>query len=173
MQIRKPELWKPVNNFEARFEISNHGRLKSIGGKFGGVFILPCSIGDSGYVEATLRMKPLKRRVRIHTLVGEHFLIKPITDKKLIINHLDGVKINNYFENLEWATYKRNSEHAIAIGLFDKKGSKHQNSKLTEEDVLQIRYLYPKYTHKEIGAMFNICRRQAGDIINRVNWKHI
>jgi len=66
----KQEMWKPVIGFQTRFKISNHGRLLSIGGKFGGEFILSPHLDSLGYYSATLRMKPYKRKVRIHTLVS-------------------------------------------------------------------------------------------------------
>lgn len=167
------ELWKEVKNFEGRFWISNHGRIKSNDLRKHTIKILKCYIDSLGYYQAQLRKKPICRKVRIHTLVGEYFVIKPISEIKLVINHKDGNKLNNYFMNLEWTTPKGNSDHAVATGLHDLKGSKHPNAKLTEDDVRAIRKLYPSHTQKEIAVKFGICRRQAGDIINRVNWGHV
>lgn len=172
MQNFGSEIWKPVFGFEKRFEISNHGRLRSINGRHKGVKILNPAIGHGGYYCTSLRMKPQNRKVRIHTLVAENFLIKPI-GQWIVVNHKDGNKLNNHINNLEWCEASENISHAVRIGLMDFKGSNHHNSKLTEEDILKIRSLYPKYLQREIAAMFGICRRQAGDIINRVNWKHV
>ncbi len=158
--------------FETRFKISNHGRLISIGGKFGGEVVLSLYIDSFGYYCATLRMKPHKRKVRIHTLVCEHFISEKPSGKRITVNHKDGNKLNNYFENLEWIEQSDNVRHAVAMGLMDFKGEKHHNSKLKKEDILKMRKLFfeEKKTHKQIGELFGVCRRHAGDIIHGVNW---
>ncbi len=166
------EIWKEVYGFEKRFKISNHGNLISINGRCKGEKILKPIIDGLGYHSTTLRDSGKKRCVRIHTLVAENFMVKPI-GQRITVNHKDGVKTNNKLANLEWIESSENVKHAVRTGLRDLKGSKHPNSKLTEDDVLKIRALYPIKTRKEIGLMFGICRRQVGDIINRVNWKHL
>lgn len=54
-------------------------------------------------------------------------------------------------------------------------GSKHPCSKLTEDQVLQIREIRKTtdLTFKEIGNMFGIDYSTAGDICRRKTWKHI
>lgn len=166
------EVWMPVKGFEPRFKISNHGRLLSIGGKFGGEFILPLAIDQTGYRCATMRMKPLKRRVRVHTLVAEHFIGPKPDGQRMTVNHKDGNKLNNHVSNLEWIESVDNVRHAVLIGLMDFKGEKHPQAKLTEKDVLSMRKMYAGggMTQKEIGAIFGVCRRQVGDVINGKNW---
>lgn len=51
----------------------------------------------------------------LHRIVGQTFL--PNLDNKPTINHKDGNKRNNYIENLEWATYQENNQHAYRTGL--------------------------------------------------------
>lgn len=164
------ERFTPVLNFEGRFWISDNGRIVSYMGRVN-LSILSPHLDSLGYYAATLRMKPLKRKCRIHQLVGEHFC-KPInTFEKMCWNHIDGNKLNNYFKNLEFISASQNIKHAVRIGLFNIKGEKHPMSKLTEMQVLEIRRLYTTgLTHEEIVSKFSICRRQAGDIINRKNW---
>ena len=67
-----------------------------------------------------------KKLHRIHTLVATHFINKPYPD--LIVNHKDGNKFNNNVSNLEWCTYKENSNHAKDLGL-DKSIIVHQYTK--------------------------------------------
>lgn len=165
------EIWKPVKNFEPRFRISSHGRVMSIGGKFGGEFILKTYISKMGYRETQLRMKPLLRKVRVHTLVAEHFIGDKPPGQRMTVNHKDGNKLNNHVSNLEWIEARDNSKHAAVMGLMAK-GSRHSQAKLTEEKVLEMRRLYfqEKKTQKEIGNIFGVCRRQAGDVITGKNW---
>lgn len=175
METRE-ETWKPVKGHEKRFLISNHGRVKSIGGRYkvsmkneGYIFV--GTIDGLGYRIATLRDKDNPRKVRIHTLVAEHFCQRPKQIKNLQVNHKDGDKLNNYYLNLEWVTPLQNIRHAVSIGLMNFKGEKHHNAKLTNEKVIEMRRLRKEgLTHQKIANMFGVNRRQAGDVINGVNW---
>jgi hypothetical protein len=51
----------------------------------------------------------------IHRLMCETFLPNP--ENKAHVNHKDGNKLNNSLCNLEWATEKENSQHAVDTGL--------------------------------------------------------
>ena len=64
--------------------------------------------------------------VKFHRLVAYHFVSVPkdLVDqglskknKNLVVNHLDGNKLNNRWDNLEWTTQKGNVEHASINGL--------------------------------------------------------
>jgi len=93
-----------------------------------------------------------------------------------IINHIDGNKLNNSLDNLEWCTVKYNNAHAASNRLF-RVGEDCFNAKLTEHDVIYILENYiPK--HKEFGCMalakkFNIDHSIISGIISRKRWKHV
>lgn len=165
------EIWKKVNGFEARFEISNLGRLKSINGRNKGEKILVAAIDGAGYRHTSLRMKPLNKSVRIHNLVAEHFCEKEFPEMTWV-NHDDGNKLNNNYTNLKWCTPLQNCQHAVLTGLLNIKGERHPQHKLTVEKVIEMRRLHKtgNYNHTQLGNMFGVCRRQAGDVINGVNW---
>lgn len=51
----------------------------------------------------------------VHKLVGVFWKGKP--KQKLVINHGDGIKINNHHANIDWVTSSYNNSHAIQTGL--------------------------------------------------------
>ena len=53
-----------------------------------------------------------KKRLYAHRLVAEAFLEKPLNIKKNQVNHIDGNKLNNKVDNLEWATAAENCQHS-------------------------------------------------------------
>ncbi len=69
----------------------------------------------SGYYRVSLCKGGVVERVFIHKLVAEHYVENP--NNLPIVNHLDGDKLNNSCDNLEWTTHKENLSHAIETGL--------------------------------------------------------
>jgi hypothetical protein len=87
------------------------------------------------------RLENGKRKYKlyyIHRLVAQTFIPNP--DSKATVNHIDGNKYNNSIENLEWATYKENTQHAynvLGVGenlyrLSEYEKMKRQNEKFEE-----------------------------------------
>lgn len=167
----KEERFVPVNGFEDRFWISDFGRVISCNHRNGTVNFLNPHIDLSGYYQTNLRKKPANRKVRIHTLVGEYFVDKkyPTHDT---VNHLLGIKLSNYYKDLEWTTRGENIKHAVATGLMDFKGEKHHNSKLTIDQVREMRKLRETQglTYNKLGGLFGIQRRHASDVVRGINW---
>lgn len=166
------ERFLPVTNFEGRFWVSDHGRLISHDHRKNKIAFLDPAIDGPGYLHTNLRMKPVNRSARIHVLVGEHFCeMVAIPGQRMVWNHKDGNKLNNFYKNIEFVTALYNSQHAVNIGLFDRKGEKHHNVRLTKEMVLQMRELRKSgMIYKEIGLRFGVGRRHAADVINGVCW---
>lgn len=169
------EIWKPVKDWNGKYLISDHGKVKSINGrskkKFPEGEILKCGIDSTGYRASCFRKPSTKyqTRFRVHVLVAEHFIFKPTWAE--CVNHKDGNKLNNHWSNLEWTTMGDNVRHAVKIGIFDIKGEKHMHAKLTNNEVIKMRELRKQgLTHQAIADQFGVCRRQAGDVINGVNW---
>lgn len=72
-----------------------------------------------GYMIVTLSKgnKQGRKNKRVHRLLMEAFVPNPNNYPQ--INHIDGNKLNNSLDNLEWCTSKHNTNHAIKIGLRD------------------------------------------------------
>ena len=58
-------------------------------------------------------------RIAMHRLVAQHFIPKPkdLSEENLEVNHIDGNKLNNRSDNLEWVTHAGNLAHASSTGL--------------------------------------------------------
>lgn len=58
-----------------------------------------------------------KKRCYAHRLVAMAYLAPPKDKKKKEINHIDGNKLNNCIDNLEWVSAEENAQHALNIEL--------------------------------------------------------
>lgn len=91
-------------------------------------------INKDGYAKVTLRVGDIRKTYSVHRLVAILF-IENVLDKPTV-NHKDGNKINNYVDNLEWATRSEQVQHAWDLGLIKDMTSrksgirKHQGKKV-------------------------------------------
>lgn len=77
---------------------------------------LPYQLSSDGYCKITLSLDCGKRKTfSVHRLVAIAFVENP-QDKKTV-NHIDGSKVNNHRENLEWSTHSEQIQHAWDNGL--------------------------------------------------------
>lgn len=110
------EEWKKIyiNNIETFYSVSNYGQIRndSTG------TLLQGSVANNGYRMVHLRYR-MDKNCSIHRLVMKAF--KPCENMDdLQINHIDGNKLNNYIENLEWSTALENMRHSFETGLQSK-----------------------------------------------------
>lgn len=176
------EIFKPIKGYEGLYEVSNLGRVKSLCKEW------ICGRNTPKRKEETIirnghrkdydfvslsKDKKIKYP-SIHRLVAEQFIIN--YENKPDINHKDGNKRNNYFKNLEWCTKSENQTHAYKKGFqISKKGSQHHQSKLTENDVFEIKELCGKggKSQREIGELYGIKQAQVSRIVCNKRWNHI
>jgi len=69
---------------------------------------------------------------RVHRVVAQTFIDNPYNKPE--VNHIDGNKLNNAIDNLEWMTAEENRQHAKDTGLIGK-GESHSRVILTEVQV--------------------------------------
>lgn len=112
------EIWRPVVGYEGLYEVSNFGRVKSLGNtlkcsRFKGIVtIMKQEVSNFGYYRVSLRKDRKYKHWGVHRLVAIAFLPNP--DNLPIINHKDCNPKNNNVDNLEWCTQKYNVNYADA-----------------------------------------------------------
>lgn len=118
------EIWKPVVGYEGLYEVSNLGRVKSLGkGKtWKTERIKKAKIGSNGYNSLTLWKNGKENGFLVHRLVAEAFIPNPNNLPQ--VNHKDENKQNNCAENLEWCT----CEYNLNYGTHNERMKKHHYS---------------------------------------------
>jgi hypothetical protein len=128
------EVWKDINGFEGKYQVSNFGNVKSLNrktlrkdGKI--VSFKECNLKyrfqKSGYASICMS----KKNYLVHRLVADAFLEK-ISLLKLDVNHIDCNKSNNSINNLQWVSKSENIQHAIKNQRFKRfYGKEHWLSK--------------------------------------------
>lgn len=116
------EIWKDIAGYEGLYQVSNFGRVKSLAKLCGhrpkGETIL--NIQDTrGYKRVTLCKDNKLKKFQIHRLVAIAFIENP--ENKPCINHKDENKANNNVDNLEWVTWKENTNYGHCIENCHKK----------------------------------------------------
>ena len=104
--------------------------------------------------------------LNVHRAVATAFIPNP--ENKPQVNHIDGVKNNNHYTNLEWVTRGENQTHAYRHGL-------QPNMLLTKEQILEVHRLRHEegLTHKAIADIYNIDQTSVRHMCNGKNFKDI
>jgi hypothetical protein len=104
------EHWKLVFGWEAFYEVSDEGRVRSIETSR----VLMGKPDRSGYCSILLCRPGIDRqiRVKIHRLVARAFLGE--IPEGFIVHHRDGNRINNAVANLEIISFEEHEEHSVA-----------------------------------------------------------
>ena len=171
------EQWHHVVGYEGYYQISNAGRMRRIARAPGATLghIAKPQKTNAGYFRVALSRNNKKRLFSVHRLVLLAFL-GPAPSPGHQANHLNGDKSDNRLCNLEWLTASENRQHAFAaLGHQGPRGERCGNSKLTEQEVKEIRHLYAtgRYTQSELGRYFKVTESNITMIILRRSWMHI
>lgn len=102
-----------INNISTTYYITEDGRCFN---EKTGKFLKGQVNCKNGYISFMITLPDgSKKRLYAHRLVALNYIPNP--ENKQQINHIDGDKLNNNVDNLEWATQEENQQHAIKIGL--------------------------------------------------------
>ena len=132
-------------------------------------FLKPCN--NAGYQNISLGGGAKNKRF-IHRLVAEVYLENP--NNYTYVNHINNDKSDNRVENLEWCTQQMNIDHCVEQGR-NQVGESHCNSKVTEEQVREIRSIYSRkeMSQRLLGEKYGLCQQTVGEIVNNLIWRHV
>lgn len=110
------EIFKSIQGYEGLYEVSNFGKVKSIGrydfrGHFRKEKILKPSKKKDGYYAVILYKDGKTKMFRIHRLVAKAFIHNPNNYPQ--VNHKDKIRTNNNVDNLEWCDNKYNTTFSL------------------------------------------------------------
>lgn len=129
----------------------------------------------NGYVKNGLVLKDGTSRAFFrHRLVMLCFAPREDADS-LQVNHIDGNKLNNRLDNLEWCTNRENRIHAVEIGLAARmRGEDNPASKLLESQVIDIiQDLLHHVPYSKIMKKYNCSKSTISAIKNKRNWRYL
>lgn len=175
------EIWHDVIGYEGLYKVSNLGNVKMLQRLLPDKRILKekflkQQIQRNGYLLVGLRKEGKQKFISVHRIVASAFI--PNIENKKQVNHIDGNKLNNKVNNLEWVTASENIKHAYKTGLKHTLiGELNGNSKIKKVDVDFIRKNYKPYdrifSRKKLAEMFNISIATVKKILSNDLWKAI
>lgn len=167
------EQWKEVTSTNGLIEVSSLGNVRRkerpityIDGRKGTLpaAMMRPSINADGYCVCSFS----KKKLYVHRLVSEAFLDEPeYIMAKQTVNHKNGIKSDNRVENLEWATYQKNSSHARETNLNKQHGERTNLTKYTDQFIDAVRNVHAEYApnYEKLGKMFGITGSHARQIV--------
>lgn len=111
---------------------------------------------------------------RAHRFIYE-CVTQSIIPDNMVINHIDGNKINNHFDNLECITYKENTIHALQTGLMKPCVGEANGCATITADIVRniIRDIIQGYSNKELSEKYLLDLKHISLIRNNKRWKFI
>ena len=182
------EEWRDVKGFEGYYQVSNTGKVKSIGRyvKRNGrpVFrkgrILKPGVDGCGYFEVCLSKNGVHKTTHIHRLAAEAFLPNP--NNLPCVNHKDEDKKNNFVcvndngfvdpskSNLEWCT----QEYNINFGTARKRAAEKKSKPIIQYDKngnFINEWVSARLVERELGIRNqNICKCLKGKLKSAGNY---
>ena len=101
----KEEVWKEVPGYE-NYMASSRGRMKSI--KFNKERLLKQALMKNGYLKVNLCKEGKQKNFKVHVLVAMAFLGHTPCGHKIVVDHVDGNRLNNNLNNLRLVTQREN-----------------------------------------------------------------
>lgn len=156
--------WKDIKDYDGKYKISNYGevvslpRFKNNHNKLQEVpmkKITPYINNKNGYVYVYLCNNGKYKNIRLHRLVANNFIENPNNYNQ--VNHIDGNKLNNRVDNLEWCSSSYNIKDMY-----------RRNEKYKKDNEIVQKYKELKSCNK-VAKFFNMSGENIRQILIRNN----
>lgn len=164
------EVWVEVPGFEGVYMASDKSRIKSLPRSTRRLkeIILVKTEGD--YLTVTLVKDGIRHTCATHVLFATLFIENP--ENLPVVNHKNGNKFDDSLGNLEWTTFKGNTDHAFKNGMKDNFiGEKSNLSKLKNNQVLDI--VKSSMSNPELAKKYNVTPECISKINIGKSWSYI
>lgn len=183
------EKWKDIAGYEGIYQVSNHGRVRSLDRKvdimyagvvpmtktYKGQILKPYLRGNSTRYECVnLRTRETgKNTCSVHRLVLKAFVGEPPSG--FVCCHNDGNPLNNRLDNLRWGTPSENMQDMVRHGNAGMaKGEDHGCALLTEEQVIEMRKIRKTgETYEKIAERYGVDKCTIALACTGKTWSHL
>lgn len=144
------EIWKDIPNYEGQYQASSYGRIRSTPGRvtftkmhgerrWESRIIKPKKCSDynlCGY-RVTLWKCNKPKDFLVARLVCTTFH-ENLIDTKMTVNHINGNRLDNRPENLEWLTLSDNIKAGFKTGLYKKLQKKQTIRRISDNKIFEF-----------------------------------
>jgi hypothetical protein len=170
------ERWLPVVGYEGLYEVSDHGRVRSMdriceSGRLrrGRLLACPIDVKGAGYRFVNLSRNWKAKKSNVHVLVLEAF-VGPRPSERHEACHKDGDRANAALQNLRWDTPEGNHADRLLHGT-DCRGEKQGHAVLTAELVRWIRE--SPQSSLQLAPVLGVASSTIRAVRLRNNWAHL
>ena len=170
------EQWRPIIGYEGAYEVSSHGRVRSLKrldrlNRWRGGRILKwrVDIKGAGYVYIQLCLHGVAKKCNVHVLVLEAFQ-GPRPGPAYEACHQDGRRDNARLDNLRWDTAQGNARDKLLHGT-DARGEKSGGAVLDNELVRWIRE--SQQSSLKLAPLLGVASSTIRAVRIGQNWSHL
>ena len=134
LRMKSQEIWKVIPS-HPKYQVSNLGNIKHI--RKGS--ILKPHIDKRGYLKFTPSGN--RNEIFVHVCFAEAFIcLKP---NKLVVDHIDGDKLNNHISNLRYCTQRENvskmkGKSKYASGVFTSENGRYRSRLMIDKKLINL-----------------------------------
>jgi hypothetical protein len=179
--------WQSIPNYKNYYEINSDGIVRSIKRKIIQTHPRNSTIKQIRYIKSRIKIPFIDKQGYVYIILSKHGKTKKYSISRLVLtvfcrlpklheeacHYPDPNKSNNNINNLIWGLPKINAQHKKLHGTYYI-GNNHPNSKLSQEEVINILKLSKIKSLKDINDIYHwISKSQLHRIIQGTRWTHI